>query len=168
MKIPNKITRLTTTTIKNTTHLNLALFVALIITLNPLLNAECTAFNENQSPTNVFNELVSSFTEQEVQEFNNRINSNSTLKIIQRLSLALMINIGIYTIVQYGPTIYNYSVEFLQAIPEAVSNTITFLFETARESALRSFNNANPEERIRMLNIAREIIANRTTVPPSA
>lgn len=168
MKTPNKIRLITTTTIKNTTHLNLALFVALIITLNPLLNVDCAAFNENQNPTNVFNELVSSFTEQEVQEFNNRINSNSTLTVIQRLSLALMINIGIYTIVQYGPTIYNYSVEFLQAIPEAVSNTITFLFETARESALRSFNNANPEERIRMLNIAREIIANRTTVPPSA
>jgi hypothetical protein len=116
-------------------------------------------------PQATLQSLIESMDLREIEEFLEQTNPSYTIG--QRIALALIINLTIITLVVYGPTILNHSVDFFHNIPHVVTNTTHFLFETVRETALRRVHNATPETYEQWQNLARNIINNHRN-PPAA
>jgi hypothetical protein len=157
---------ITNTSLKFKHLLKLLSITVLCLSIIPLMVVDCGSFNTHNAPQQTLQDLIESFSEEEAQQFNQEYNQNI---FAQRIVLALVINLAIYTVVNYGPALYNNIVDVFHTIPQMFTDMTHFLVETAREAALRTASNATPEARARMLEIAQTILANRPTqYPPSA
>lgn len=142
------------------------IYFLVTISLLPIMIVEGGNAVQNL-PQDLLRDIIETFNHEELDEFNERVRpQNST--IYQRILLAIVINAGIFIIIRYGYDLIHNTWDFIRDLPGNISNATQMLFENTRDLALRSIANATPEERLRMLEIARTIIDNRTNgqLPP--
>lgn len=146
--------------------IKILLFLIITIILIPITIVE-SSNSIQETPLNLINDLINTFTVEELQEFNDRV-AEQNLTWYRRILIAILINASIYIIFRYGSDIMNNVWETIRSIPETINNATNFIFANARDIALKTAANATPEQRADMLEIARNILRNRNGAAPVA
>lgn len=131
----------------------------------------------NQTPNEVFSDLINTFSQEEMDNFNHRVQEiinhdvfvqhNAILDFYRRIAFAIIINASIYVIFRYGSDIINSIWDFFRSLPDTATNAVQFLFTTARDVAIQNYQRVTPEQQNAMLAVARDIAHMRNQVPPA-
>jgi hypothetical protein len=157
-----------------TPKLNVICFyvICFLMFYSPWLNSvNCATFDATNSPTQQLIDLVNSFSDLQLHEFNSQFDTFRS-----RVLLAIAINVTLCCVVFYGPTILQGTIDLVSRIPSAlqdfghalVVDFPAYLTENARQAALRNIRNADPETVQRLLETAQRIASGHSHVPPSA
>lgn len=107
-------------------------FINVIVFLGSSL-AECDI--TNKETTLIDFSIIETFNQQELQQFNDFLvqefpEKDQQSNLLSRILLAIVINVGIYLIVRYGPSIFNNIVENITNVSQ---DTADGLLNTARQ-----------------------------------
>lgn len=149
--------------------ITLLIFIVLI----PITVVECDPGLED--PEKDLKHIINTFNETEIERFN-RILVNERLlpeepledleeeevnqrsNLLPRLMLFVVINISLYIVLRYGSSIIN---SIAEGIPNALNGGADYLSTAARDAALHAVANATPNQRMRLLVEAQNIVLDR-------
>lgn len=150
--------------------------IIIFIILMPVMLVEAGNV-PNQTPNEVFSDLINTFSQEEIDNFNRRVQEiinhdlsvqhNAIFDFYRRIAFAIIINASIYVIFRYGSDIINSVWDFFRSLPDTATNAVQFLFTTARDVAIQNYQRATPEQQNAMLAVARDIAHMRNQVPPA-
>ena len=134
-------------------------FINFIVFLGSSL-ADCDT--TNKEVTLIDFSIIETFNQQELQQFNDFLvqefpENEQQSNLLSRILLAVVINVGIYIIVRYGPSIFNSIVENINNISQDTANGF---LNTARQAArTRVIQLAeDPQNVERLQNAIRQIV----------